>query len=94
LQNDLKDFQPSAYQVDEEETGEFIRQRWILQVEPTVPLPFILLKPKEIPGPLPSVLTPHGHMKNTELYTGVAISQEEEQFMLEGERDIAVQAVR
>jgi dienelactone hydrolase len=94
IQNDLKDFQPSAYQVDEEDTGEFIRQRWVLQVEPTVPLPFILLKPKEISGPLPLVLTPHGHMKNTELYAGITTSPEEEQFMLEGDRDIAVQAVR
>ncbi len=91
---DLKDFQPFARQLDEEDTGEFIRQRWVLHVEPTVPLPFILLKPKEIPGPLPLVLTPHGHSKNTEMYAGIVTSSEEEQFMLEGERDIAVQAVR
>jgi len=94
LQQELKDFQPVAHQVDEEDTGKFIRQRWVLQVEPTVPLPFILLKPKEIPGALPLILTPHGHMQNTELYAGITTSQEEEQFMLEGDRDIAVQAVR
>lgn len=94
MQQDLKNFQPIAHQVDEEDTGEFIRQRWVLQVEPTVPLPFILLKPKEITGPLPLVLTPHGHSKNTEMYAGIVTSTEEEQFMLEGERDIAVQAVR
>lgn len=94
MQDDLKDFQPSAYQVDEDNMGYFIRQRWVLQVEPTVPLPFILLKPKEIPGPLPLVLTPHGHSKNTEMYAGIVTSTEEEQFMLEGDRDIAVQAVR
>lgn len=94
IQNDLKDFQPISYQLDEEDNGEFIRQRWILQVEPTVPLPFILLKPKEIPGRLPLILTPHGHTKNTEMYVGIVTSPEEEQFMLEGDRDIAVQAVR
>lgn len=94
IQNDLKDFQPIAHQVDEEDTGEFIRQRWVLQVEPTVPLPFILLKPKDIHGLLPLVLTPHGHSKNTEMYAGIVTSPEEEQFMLEGDRDIAVQAVR
>ncbi|MBE0686129.1 MAG: acetylxylan esterase [Anaerolineaceae bacterium] len=94
LQNDLKDFQPFAHQIDEEETGEFIRQRWVLQVEPTVPLPFILLKPKVINGQIPLVLTPHGHAKNTEMYAGIVTSPEEEQFMLEGDRDIAVQAVR
>lgn len=94
MQQDLKNFQPGAHQVDEEDSSEFIRQRWVLQVEPTVPLPFILLRPKEIPGPLPLVLTPHGHMKNTELYAGITTSTEEERFMLEGDRDIAVQAVR
>lgn len=94
MEIDLADFQPSAYQVDDEDTGEFIRQRWNLLVEPTVPLPFILLKPKDIPGPLPLVLTPHGHSKNTEMYAGIVTSPEEEQFMLDGERDIAVQAVR
>jgi hypothetical protein len=94
IQNDLKDFQPNAYQMDDEDTGEFIRQRWILQVEPTVPLPFILLKPKVISVPLPLVLTPHCHAKNTEMYAGIVTSPEEEQFMLEGDRDIALQAVR
>lgn len=94
LQDDLKDFHPIAHQVDEEDTGGFIRQRWVLQVEPTVPLPFILLKPKEISGTLPLVLTSHGHMKNTELYAGIVSSKDEEQFMFDGDRDIAVQAVR
>jgi len=94
MQTDLKDFQPSAHQVDEEDTGTFIRQRWVLQVEPTVPLPFILLKPKDINDRFPLVLTPHGHMKNTELYAGIFASQDEEEYMLEGDRDIAVQAVR
>lgn len=94
VQDDLKDIRPIAHLVDEEDAGEFIRQRWVLLVEPTVPLPFILLKPKEIPGLLPLVLTPHGHMKNTELYAGITTSEAEQEFMLEGDRNIAVQAVR
>ena len=89
MQENFREFHPIAHQVDEEDTGEFIRQRWVLQVEPTVPLPFILLKPRLISGPLPLVLTPHGHSKNTEMYAGIVTSPEEEQFMLEGDRDIA-----
>jgi poly(3-hydroxybutyrate) depolymerase len=94
MEKDLVDFEPYAQQLDENVMGDFIRQRWVLQVEPTVPLPFILLKPKEISGPLPLVLTPHGHSKNTEMYAGIVTNLEEEAFMLEGDRDIAVQAVR
>lgn len=94
MENELVDFDPNAHQMDEEDCGEFIRQRWVLHVEPTVPLPFILLKPKTISKPLPLIITPHGHSKNTEMYAGMVSSQEEEHFMLEGDRDIAVQAVR
>ena len=50
MQENFQEFHPIAHQVDEEDTGEFIRQRWVLHVEPTVPLPFILLKPRLISG--------------------------------------------
>jgi dienelactone hydrolase len=90
----LHGWQPGAQQVDEEDLGDFLRQRWVLQVEPNVPLPFIVLRPKAAAGPLPLVLTPHGHGKNTELYAGIYHNEEERISMVEGERDIAVQAVR
>lgn len=90
----LAGFRPQAWQVDEEDLGDHLRQRWILQVEPTVPLPFIVLRPKNGSGPLPLVLTPHGHGKNTELYAGIYHNDEERESMVEGERDIAVQAVK
>jgi dienelactone hydrolase len=94
IEAELRGFQPQAQQVDSEDLGDYVRQRWILQVEPTVPLPFVLLKPKGQSGPLPLVLTPHGHGKNTELYAGIFHNEEERASMVEGERDIAVQAVQ
>lgn len=70
------------------------RERWRLWVEPTVPLPFYLLKPLAIGDrPLPLVLTPHGH-NQPPIYAGVVADEAERRSMLEGQRDIAVQAVR
>lgn len=90
----LRGYQPAAHQIDEEDAGDFLRQRWTLTVEPSVPLPFIVLRPKGTSGPLPLVLTPHGHGKNTELYAGIVHNEDDRKSMVEGERDIAVQAVR
>jgi dienelactone hydrolase len=94
IEAQLRGYQPGAQQVDETDLGEFVRQRWVIWVEPSVPLPFIVLLPKNISGPLPLVITPHGHGKNTELYAGVYHNPEEYASMVDGERDIAVQAVR
>lgn len=94
MEAELSGFQPRAEQVDEEDMGDHLRQRWTLWVEPTVPLPFIVLKPKETSGTLPLVLTPHGHGKNTELYAGIYHNEAERSSMVDGERDIAVQAVK
>lgn len=94
IEDCLRGYQPTAQPVDEEDLGDFVRQRWTLTVEPTVALPFIVLRPKKAAGPLPLVLTPHGHGKNTELYAGVVENEDDRKSMVEGERDIAVQAVR
>ncbi len=94
IQSQLRDFEPVSKQVHEEDMGDYLLQRWILWVEPTVPLPFLVLKPQRTTGPLPLVITPHGHSKNTELYAGIYHDEEEHASIAEGERDIAVQAVR
>ncbi|MBF0244147.1 MAG: acetylxylan esterase [Planctomycetes bacterium] len=94
MAQDLAEHQPRAEHIDTETCDGFVRERWILWVEPTVPLPFYLLKP---PGagdrPLPLVLTPHGH-NHPHIYAGVTTSEDERQSMQEGQRDIAVQAAR
>ena len=92
MESDLQGYQPSAEMSQSEDMGTHIRERWHLWVEPTVPLPFYLLRPKTQREPLPLVLTPHGH-NHPHIYVGIAHNEDEEQSMLEGERDIARQAV-
>ncbi len=91
----LAGYHPEAEQVGREDMGDYIRESWRLWVEPTVPLPFYLLRPKSptTSGDLPLVLTPHGHGRPT-MYVGISRTAEEREKIEVGERDIAVQAVR
>lgn len=93
MAHDLAAHTPHADMAASEDMGDHVREFWRLWVEPTVPLPFYLLKPKNARGRLPLVLTPHGH-NHPHIYAGIAHSEQEEKSMLEGDRDIAVQAVR
>jgi hypothetical protein len=94
MASDLRGHQPHAEMSQSEDMGDHIRESWRLWVEPTVPLPFYLLRPKTTAaGPLPLILTPHGH-NHPHIYAGIAHNENEEKSMLDGERDIARQAVR
>jgi hypothetical protein len=93
LAADLRNHRPQAEQRAAEDMGSYIRESWHLWVEPTVPLPFYLLRPKEQTVPLPLVLTPHGH-NHPHIYVGLAYDEQEEQSIKAGDRDIAVQAVQ
>ncbi len=79
--------------IDEED---HVRESWHLWTEPTVPLPFYLLRPKtalaDAERALPLVLTPHGHNR-PHVYVGIAKTDHECESIEAGERDIAVQAV-
>ena len=94
IERELGDYQPVAKLVGQEEKDYGILERWILWTEPDVPLPFIILCPKVIKGKLPLVITPHGHSVNTELYAGVYLNASDTALVRDGERDIAVQAVK
>ena len=91
----LQGYEPVAEQVDSEDRGDHVRESWRLWVEPTVPLPFYLLRPQSpaTSGKLPLVLTPHGHNRPY-VYVGISHTEDERKKIEEGERDIAVQAVR
>jgi len=93
MESDLRGHTPRATKVDESDEGDYRRERWRLLTEPDVPLPFWLLRPKAAQGRLPLVLTPHGHNK-PDIYAGIVENEDESRSMREGERDIAVQAVR
>ena len=93
LEADLKDHRPTAQLRSSEDMGDYVRESWHLWVEPTVPLPFYLLRPAVADRPLPLVVIPHGH-NHPHLYVGIAKSEKEAAEIEEGERDIGVQAVR
>ncbi|SVC47364.1 uncharacterized protein METZ01_LOCUS300218, partial [marine metagenome] len=92
LENDLARHPVSANKHDSEDMGHYVREKWTINVEPTVPLPFYLLRPKSISGNVPLVITPHGH-NPPDMYAGITHDAKEYAHMQEGERDIAVQAV-
>ena len=72
-----------------------IREEWTITSEPGYKVPLFLLKPLNQTGPVPLVITPHGHGKyGKDTYVGIFNNEEDRKGMEEGERDIALQAVR
>ena len=92
LEEDLAGFVPGAELFGSDDLGSYTRESWRILTEPTVPLPFYLLRPKSAKGTVPLVLTPHGH-GHPHIHVGLFDSPKEEAEIREGERDIAVQAV-
>lgn len=79
---------------DEEDLGEYVRQRCEIETEPDVRVPFWLLKPKGS-GPWPLGVFPHGHDRRGHLTSaGVYEDEAHRRKSLDGDRDVAVQAVR
>jgi len=72
----------------------YTREKWYVQTEPGLEIPFYLLLPLQGEGPYPLALTPHGHgRRGKEVYVGAFESEEEERDSLAGDRDVARQAV-
>lgn len=72
-----------------------VREEWTIQTEPGFELPFYVLRPRHVDRRLPLVLTPHGHGKaGKRTYAGLWENEEERRQIAEGERDVALQAVR
>jgi len=90
---DLRGHQPTAERRHTVDMGDYTREEWHIWVEPTVPLPFYMLRPKALVDKAPLILIPHGH-NHPHIYVGIAHDDEEAAHIEEGERDIAVQAVR
>ncbi len=88
------DYVPTAEKVSSEDAGYGIRERWIIRTEPDVELPIVVLLPKNLNGKVPLMITPHGHGKNTELFAGVYLNEDDRKSGEEGERNVAVQAVQ
>ncbi len=89
----IEDLNPVC--IDKVELEDHVREEWRITSEPGYQVPFYLLKPLNQDKPLPLVITPHGHGKSgKDTYVGITHNQEEKEKIAEGERDIALQAVR
>jgi dienelactone hydrolase len=85
--------EPRRLSVEEREG--YDREKWIVQTEADFSVPFYLLRPTEEAPPHPVVLTPHGHNHTgKELYVGEFETDHQREQIVDGERDVAVQAVR
>lgn len=72
-----------------------IREEWRITSEHGYQVPFYLLKPLDCGSSLPLVITTHGHGKyGKDTYAGISHGENDHRNMEEGERDIALQAVR
>ena len=93
LEADLAGHAPVAEKRSSEDMGDHVRETWQIRVEPTVPLPFYLLRPRSPARLAPLVITPHGH-NHPHLYAGICRNEKEKAEVVSGQRDIAVQAAR
>ena len=81
--------------VEKKQCDGYTMEKRYLATEPGIEIPFYLLLPAVGNQPFPVVLTPHGHnRRGKEVYTGNYETEAEAMEALEGERDIALQAVR
>ncbi len=94
MRREMKDFVPTATRLDCEDLGFATRERWEIRTEPDVLLPIVILRPKDIQGKVPVMITPHGHSKNTEMYAGIYWNESDRELAEDGERNIAWQAVQ
>lgn len=87
-------FEGRAERVETATLDGYTREKWYLWTEPSVPLPiWVLIPERPAARPYPLVLTPHGH-NAPENYLGIAFDEKQKAGIRDGERDIAVQAVR
>jgi len=90
----LLNYIPHAEKQTVEDRGDFMLEKWIIWTEPDIPLPIVVLIPKNKPSKLPLVITTHGHGKNADQYDGIypriveTLSPEQPEF------SISVQAVK
>ncbi|MFH1741560.1 MAG: acetylxylan esterase [bacterium] len=86
--------QPTVELNEMEDLGEYTRQRGSIETEPDVQIPFWILKPKSA-KPCPIAILPHGHdTRGYDTHAGVYHDEAHRERTLEGDRDVAVQAVK
>ena len=93
IEKDLANYTPQAELIHCESLDGYTRELWHLSTEPTLALPFYLLRPNSQTEPLPLIVIPHGH-NPPHLYVGLYDTEAEKEHIAAGDRDIAVQAVQ
>jgi len=89
-----KGFEPRVALGVPEDLGDYTRQYCGLVTEPSVTIPFWLLKPKG-DGPFPLAILPHGHdAQGLDTHAGIAHDDEQKARIAAEDRDVAVQAVK
>lgn len=84
----------SSRLVETVELSSYVREKRFIVTEPGVEIPCYILLPRGASGPVPLVLTPHGHTKRgKEIYAGNYADEAEREQGEQGERDIALQAI-
>jgi len=71
IENKFAAYVPRAEMKESLDDKHFILQKWFIWTEPDVPLPVVVLIPKNKPGKLPVVITTHGHGRDSILYDGI-----------------------
>lgn len=94
IERQLQGYTPKAEFKAVQEFEGYTMEDWIIWTEPTMPLPIVVLKPKNLRGKAPLVLAIPGHSKNQKLFAGVYNSEEERKSGEEGQRDIGIQAIK
>ncbi|MDB5083718.1 MAG: hypothetical protein JWN30_604 [Bacilli bacterium] len=82
---------------DTKEFDSYFSEKWYIATEMGIEIPFYLLLPKQRKGPLPLILTTHGHGntgKETYVDNFSDLEERKRIFDTYGDQDIAVQAVK
>ena len=94
LEKQYKGFVPKVEQIDCEDLGYATRERWRIWTEPTMIIPFIIVRPKGELKNAPLFIATQGHDDNPELYSGVYRDEEERVYIYDEGRDLALQAAK
>lgn len=88
------DFVPTAEKIDYEDLGDVVRERWQIKTEPTMVIPFVMIRPKGELQNMPLIITPQGHDKNPEIYSGIWHTEAEREYIIKADKDLALQAAK
>ncbi len=86
---------PQAKMIESVACDGYVREHWLMRTQRDVTMPFYLLRPTSVRGPLPAVICPHGHGGGGKVApAGVLVSPEVAKSIQEHNYDYGVQFAR